>query len=81
MADDEILLESNNPRTRTLHLEVVKRAEAPESKLTSWRIGGPNARPLTDQLEDRGALEALTNYAEDKCKVEALTACAEDKCK
>jgi len=68
VSPDEILLETNDPKARTLSMEVVKRSELPESKFTSWRIGGPGAT-------------ALTACAEDKCKIEALTACAQDKCK
>jgi hypothetical protein len=57
VAGDEILLESNDPGTRTLNLEVIKKGDLPPAKFTSWRIGGANA-------------EALTACAQDKCKVE-----------
>ncbi|CRL52078.1 hypothetical protein SB725_29245 [Pseudomonas sp. SIMBA_041] len=40
MNRDEILLESNDPDARTLHMEVVKRENLPEGKFTSWRLGG-----------------------------------------
>jgi hypothetical protein len=78
---DEILLESNNPLSRTLNMEVVRRANLPEVKFTSWRIGGPNAQSLTACAQDKCKIEALTACAQDKCKIEALTACAQDKCK
>src|SRR6202051_2917744 len=84
VAADEILLESNDHTARTLNLEVVKRADAPEGKYTSWRIGGPNAQALEDLTkcaQDKCKIEALTKCADDKCKIEALTKCAQDKCK
>ncbi|WP_347900965.1 hypothetical protein [Pseudomonas purpurea] len=81
VAEDEILLECNDHNARTLHLDVVKRGALPESKFTSWRIGGPRAEALTACAMDKCKVEALTACAMDKCKVEALTACAMDKCK
>jgi hypothetical protein len=84
VAADEILLESNDHTARTLNLEVVKRADLPTGKFTSWRIGGPNAQALealTACAMDKCKIEALTACAMDKCKIEALTACAMDKCK
>lgn len=38
--EDEILLETNDPQARTLHLEVVKREDLSKGKFTSWRLRG-----------------------------------------
>ncbi|MEO4017567.1 hypothetical protein [Pseudomonas rossensis] len=56
---DEIMLESNDPDARTLHMEVVKRTDLPEGKFTSWRMSG------TQPLDKKGVLN----------EIEALTFC------
>jgi len=62
---DEILIESNDPHTRTLQMEVVKRIDLPKVKFTSWRIGGPNGKSLAGTLPKDS----------DTARTEALTAC------
>ncbi|MGP6427116.1 hypothetical protein [Pseudomonas pharyngis] len=47
---DEIMLETNAPHARTLHMEVVKRTDLPAGKFTSWRLSGSK----------KGEVEALT---------------------
>jgi hypothetical protein len=43
---DEILLESNDPDARTLHMEVVKRQNLPEGKFTRWRLSGAQSNQV-----------------------------------
>ncbi|MHC8326174.1 hypothetical protein [Pseudomonas sp. LB1P83] len=54
---DEIMLESNDPAARTLHMEVVKRTDLPEGKFTSWRMGGTQPSDKEGGLNE---VEALT---------------------
>ncbi|WP_082837066.1 hypothetical protein [Labrenzia sp. OB1] len=76
---DEILLETNDPETRTLHLETVKLADLnADMKFTSWDVSKWDGSDL------RGADHsyALSACDQDKCKSPMeMTACDQDKCK